>query len=284
MHELEAILAGLSSRKPTERETAMRQARALPPEDLLQLVELYQRKFARDRQKPPRQALGTLFVISALLLYFRMEIFNDPLAAKLAIAALFLLPLVFALRRFPERNAIGRLIAEVDTPAFVGTISLMLSEAHFGDDRRLRRELTATLERLLPRLRPEHTRLWTGKQRAAFLFPLSNLTVGDRSQSNTTAELVVPILKALEQVGDKRELDLVRRAVARRVKTDFDLEVHEAAQNCLLFLEARAEEQRQEETLLRASSQIEAVAPEVLLRPASAHDETPPEQLLRPQA
>ena len=89
--------------------------------------------------------------------------------------------------------------------------------------------------------------------------------------------LALAALKALEQIGDAEAVPYVRRAATTHRFTAVLL----AARECLPFLEQRIEQQRQSETLLRASDKrIDQSG--ILLRPAAPSNETAREQLLCP--
>lgn len=88
--------------------------------------------------------------------------------------------------------------------------------------------------------------------------------------------LVVAVLKALEQIGDERALVPVERLA---MQTKYP-QVQQAAQECLPYLQTRAQEKERVLTLLRPSDS--PTAPETLLRPTSAATDDAQEQLLRP--
>lgn len=97
-------------------------------------------------------------------------------------------------------------------------------------------------------------------------------------------ELRLAILKALEQVGGARELATVER-LARGLPGPPSIskicrEIQEAAQECLPYLQMRANVQRAREELLRASG-AHARLNGGLLRPAGPPTDAFPEQLLR---
>jgi hypothetical protein len=111
--------------------------------------------------------------------------------------------------------------------------------------------------------------------------------------------LLLNILKALEQVGDERALPAVEKLAAAHVppgdlgaiiRGEWDAWIHssnvswedvrEAAHECLPYLQAKAEQKRNSETLLRAAQDPIALQ-QTLLRPA-ASTESPEDQLLRP--
>ena len=93
--------------------------------------------------------------------------------------------------------------------------------------------------------------------------------------------LMLALLKGLEQIGDERALANVE-ALTR--DTEIFPKVRQAARDCLPYLQIRAEQAKQAQTLLRASSGYE-IAPETLLRPASGVSaaSNDAQELLRPQ-
>ncbi|MCW3053038.1 MAG: hypothetical protein JWN14_2208 [Chthonomonadales bacterium] len=80
-------------------------------------------------------------------------------------------------------------------------------------------------------------------------------------------ELRLALLKALEQIGDERAISMV---MDLRDSPRVNLDVRQAAAECLPALENRGRLARESATLLRASSALNpADAPTVLLRPAA---------------
>ncbi len=88
-------------------------------------------------------------------------------------------------------------------------------------------------------------------------------------------------LKALEQVGDKESIPTVQLLANMKARTERQRQIKEAAQDCLLHLEARLGIDSAKTTLLRGSSS-EPTPSNTLLRPANPENETLSEQLLRP--
>jgi hypothetical protein len=84
------------------------------------------------------------------------------------------------------------------------------------------------------------------------------------------------ILKAFEQVGTRQAIPVVEYLMQKSP----NLEVRRAAEECLPFLQTRAQQELNEQTLLRASTSG-GLATEELLRPASGQSEVKPQQLLR---
>jgi hypothetical protein len=148
------------------------------------------------------------------------------------------------------------------------------------------------VKQLLPKVRAEDADFWNADQKRTLL-KLLDPPFGD-------PELIVRVLKALEQVGDESALPAVKRLAAlQRPRPGDSLlgmakkgvpyrvwgqeTIGQAAITCQTILEARALSVQHASTLLRASNQ-EAEASETLLRPLPVQsDITPSEQLLRPQ-
>ena len=131
------------------------------------------------------------------------------------------------------------------------------------------------LIQLLPRLQATDANLLTGSQRKQLY---SKLSKSDRYfwyNRYWNAELKTAILRALEQIGDEKAVPVVEK-VARTARNP---QVRTAAQECLPFLQQRAEQARIEQTLLRASTST--ASPDTLLRPTVATTPTEPQQLLR---
>jgi len=127
------------------------------------------------------------------------------------------------------------------------------------------------LTELLPRLQASDAYLLNKEQREIL----------NRQLVKSDGLIVKAILSAYEQVGDSAAIPAVSKLARGEGKGGkMPLNVS-AAIACLQFLEIRAKQQEQAQTLLRASEST-ATAPEMLLRPAHATTETQPETLLRP--
>ena len=127
-------------------------------------------------------------------------------------------------------------------------------------------EARKALVGLLPRLQASDAPLLNGEQRERLRQMLFTEYI----------ELKVSVLKAYEHIGDAAELEAVERLLNFPI---WDVEVREAAEACLPFLQLRAQQMQSSQILLRAAQP--AAAPDILLRPAahaSTEDET---QLLR---
>ena len=100
------------------------------------------------------------------------------------------------------------------------------------------------------------------------------------SLTASRANFVLAILKAYEQVGGAQDLLTVERLAQGKGYAKRNKEIREAAQDCLPYLQARADGQELRQTLLRASSESGDNSG-TLLRPAHAANITDPAQLLR---
>ena len=95
--------------------------------------------------------------------------------------------------------------------------------------------------------------------------------------------LRLSILKALQPVGGDQELATVKSlsiGTPTIYSFSFPPEIREAATECLPYLQARSNEQRDATQLLRASSAHD-ISGDSLLRPAASSSESYPELLLR---
>ena len=130
------------------------------------------------------------------------------------------------------------------------------------------------LLRLLPRMTPADARHLSDSQMDALL----SLLVVRREEWGTlrpAKELPLAILKALEQIGDRRAVEPVKRLTTGRVNRRY----HAAARECLSALERHGEERDYHRSLLLASSA--SAGTQTLLRAAVSQTEPQPELLLR---
>lgn len=118
----------------------------------------------------------------------------------------------------------------------------------------------ATLKSLLPRFQSSDAHLLNKRARNRLLGYLKRFQ-SPLQAAFSDEEYAIAILKCLEQTGGEESL-LCVRALASHCR---NRRVREAAQDCLLFLEARF--QQNGETLLRSSSS-EYIGTESLLHPA----------------
>ncbi len=129
------------------------------------------------------------------------------------------------------------------------------------------------LVRLLPRLKSSDSPLLNERQRACLYRRL-------RLSNYKETPLILAILKSMEQVGDFAAVGYVKKLSESRAITASQKRIVKAAQDCLPYLQKRADLNQSSQFLLRAAHSVE-VAPEQLLRPAMDVKENP-KLLLRP--
>lgn len=150
---------------------------------------------------------------------------------------------------------------------------------HFVDalgfrDKEVAKAATDALLVLLPRLQASDSHLLNDDQRAI----LHKQIRGDNT------DLILAILKALEQIGDAKAVPFVEERANeanRRGNRGNIRQIREAAQACLPALNARVELERASHTLLRAAKS-DRTDTGMLLRPASGAQMVDEQQLLRP--
>ena len=134
------------------------------------------------------------------------------------------------------------------------------------NDRNMKATAADALPGLLPRLQASDAFLLTREHHAI----LNRVLKGDVGMKATVAiRLRVSVLQALQQIGEESSLPLVAEMADGKGKAAGKPEVRRAAQECLPFLNLRAENLRLNHTLLRAS-EGNVTRSEMLLRPASS--------------
>jgi len=181
----------------------------------------------------------------------------------------------FVLR--PKQFAVERLTRWHDVRA-VGALVDIIS---LSDAKSCALARDALLE-LLPRMRASDAHLLNTQHR-------ENLRVVLLGQD---IALIQAMLNAYQQIGDERDIPAVegllsgREATTRsrkdrsKSKVADNPDVRDAALECLAFLQAKAQQSRISQTLLRAADQPGTVSAE-LLRPVASTVSTDPQQLLR---
>jgi hypothetical protein len=141
----------------------------------------------------------------------------------------------------------------------------------------IRVQVEQALIRELPKLKASDAPLLNEEQRYYLYQALT-------TRNNTN--LILAILKALEQVGDEKAIPFVERLAEGKANFKSQ-EVRKAAATCLPYLREQAAKQKEHQTLLRPSSAADVVttAPDTLLRPAQyGGSTTEPQELLRASA
>lgn len=195
---------------------------------------------------------------------------------------------LFLLRRGKPRKQLRSLAQTLAWQKDVGTLGALI-DTWKAEDRKTHMIATDALIELLPRLQPHEADLLNAEQRAILCRKLSltpRRSVEDlrtSTQQNYDREVAfrIAILKAFAQVGDSSALPIVTRLAQGKATTEAQKRIQAEARICLPLLTQRIEEQRSNQTLLRASSAATATA-DTLLRATLGISETLPDQLLRP--
>lgn len=268
--KIDSIVSRLNSTKTEERAAAGRELSDLGPnavEPLLaKLADL-----TKKRKRLPLMLTGMTLGYVVLLIVVNVVcrwIVGRPVAGGF-VGGMFggMLPFVTGLALEKQtRNNSAQALAYLNDVRTVGALAEALE---FGD--KTTRDMAGyTLCRLLPQLQASDASLLTAKQRSILNFVLEGKEIA----------LMLAVLKAYEQVGDRRALPFVQKLSVGQGMTYRNQSVQDAACTCLPFLEARIEQEQARQSLLRASDG-NAASPDVLLRPAEAGVETDPQQLLR---
>ncbi|HLV81023.1 MAG TPA: hypothetical protein VKT32_12115 [Chthonomonadaceae bacterium] len=262
-----------------EQEEVVRKLRQMGDSSAEELMVLLKQAY-RERKKWMRRVLilaglyGLLVLLTLLLAIFRIP-GHKPIFQVLKYIQWILipglcgyLPLVFS-RVSSRHNAAVQLLSRLDDVRAVGPLLQIWKQMDwtYFPQRKLAEE---PLIRLLPRLRADDASLMDDAQRRCLYYVLLR---------TNSPELDLALLKALEQVGNRRALPYVRKLAAGRGRCTDSL-VREAANECLPYLIERMEEQRQGQTLLRPGSQ--GAADDALLRPTSQVVAVDQNGLLRP--
>jgi hypothetical protein len=184
-----------------------------------------------------------------------------------------------------KQRAAAGMLAEADDVRAIGPLAEALEFPPTELQFELRRRAQQALTRLLPRLQASDVGLLNAYQRGCLYRALGRSMQSELSPDDEALAFILAILKALEQVGDRKAIPAVRQLLkARPAWSGERLEqIHEAAESCLQFLQARTDQEAKGQELLRAS-RMPGATPETLLRAAQGAGPTPPEQLLRSTA
>ncbi len=258
------LIAQLNSKREAERLAAVKELREEWPDGLPRLLTSYQAMtslWGKRWQLGASCLLGLLagnIVVGYCIFHGSpkyspvLQVFGWPLGILLVLAG-----------SWPNlrSNGVRRLLNFED----VRIVGPLIDALNFQDEV-TQQEARQALVRLLPRLQASDAHLLNGEQRKQ----LRQVLFTDNKK------LAVSVLKSYEHIGDGAELEAVERLLQNAIG---DVEVRDAALNCLPFLQLRAQQMQSSQTLLRASEH--ATTPDILLRPAAnaqTEDET---QLLR---
>lgn len=265
------LLTRLDSKKEAERLAAAVELRENWPDGMQRLLAIY-RVTANFRKKRWRWSAyvilwfltGTLVTGALIGKQARHGVHTMPFFIPLM--QLFWWPLaaliMLVLKEPTVRNTNVRHLLIFDDVKIVGP----LVDALAFQDEVTQQEARKALVRLLPRLQASDAHLLNGEQREQ----LRQILFTEYT------ELAVSTLKAYEHIGDGPELEAVERLLQNAI---WDVEVRDAAEACLPFLQWRVQQMRSSQTLLRASEH--ATTPNILLRPAGKAQTEDETQLVR---
>lgn len=244
----------------------------LPHEQEALLEQLTRQARAQKRwQRNSRLVNGSGI---ALIIAFSIAFLADPVkySGSVPLGLVFCYIITFCIMKIAElrwgQTASGMMF--FDDPRAVGPLIEVLPL----DNQIVVADAEKALTRLLSRLQASDADLLTAAQRDCLY---RRLKIQDIEKS---AEFMIAALRALEQIGDAKALPSVEALAERRGNTVREIRVGEAAQHCLGFLKAKAEQKQSRDSLLRASSGLDTSA-ESLLRPTTESLPTDPQHLLR---
>lgn len=273
------ILKRLKSRNKSVRQTAERELGQLPPERLFALLEMeaqnQQRRYRWVRIADRWNWLTIMLPVIIGTLTQPVWGIRDMLYMAIVMVFFMFLPGNLMLLLHPS-NCLYALFRATQKQDSMAMIRCCLRLYQSG--------MTASVEEYLikhlPQIRASDRTLWTHEDQSALIFLLSDCCY-------SRPQLACAALKALEQVGVKKALPIVKELASGRkhfgpLWLSLKPEVKQAAIDCLPYLEQNAIAHTEEQTLLRISSAPSDNTPETLLRPATSNpEETPHEQLLR---
>lgn len=267
------LLRDLNSRNSAVREEAIRRARKLPSDLLLELFIDEAKRLGRNRALERKLD----FVIRCVVLILCLMPISKPIFRIILIA--WWSDISFRKHNQPSRR-LSSLAQCLQQPERMDTLPLLLELGYEFRETPVQHSLQEMTLSMLAHLRPEHVATWTKPQKATLLLPLK--------PTRRNRPLALATLNALEQVGDAEAIPAVEKLTQEKVRvglfifTNIDEQVRAAAQECLPYLYINADQARQTQTLLRPAMNT-AETSESLLRPAMENPQpTDPEQLLRP--
>lgn len=263
-HDLIQLVNRLDSKDAFMREETEQAIRSLGPEATAMLLHLAaEAKRGYWLRYAGGCTIGTVIFFAVVFLIDQSRLRLGGLACGLGWLVLYLGSVVAVSRR--QRNVAIALALLDDIRAINSLI-----EACGYPDKCVKKGATKSLILLLPRLQSQNRDLLTRESRIAlhqWLF----------SQNKAC---VLATLAALQHIGNQDDLVWLRRLTQRKFKAGEE-DIEAAAQACLQTIQQRIDQERPQETLLRAAESPSADAGH-LLRPAEwAQNSVDPQQLLR---
>lgn len=268
------LIRRLASRTAWERDAAVEDLRRLDVPSLLVVMDAER----RERRKRLR-ILAVLGAVNLILLPLLGFVLHNPAAILFAMLYCVILAGVIAFTQAQKSGAL--MLAQTDDLHAVGELASALEIR----DESVQRAVQPALTRMLPRLRSSDANLLSPRERRVLCRFMAGAAPGRRfgqgSDSEETTLFLLSVLKALEQVGDKTFLPIVRQWAEGRFRGS-DPRIRQAAQDCLRYLEQVAGNAAVSQEMLRASSKNLAEDARDLVRPASGANEPAVQNLLRP--
>lgn len=249
--DTQAVLDRVYSKDPSVRSMVQREMSAAPFNYIDALIAIFERERRQKRRRLLPLSAFYYGLMIAILLFTRIG--WDP------VSPFGLAVLLAALSLTTERQKqAARWLSEVDDVRAVGPLLDVFDKEDFTSKPYARSALT----RLLPKLKSSDRALLTDEQRASLFRTLG---------ASHDADYQLAALKALEQVGDGRAADTVRKLASSEELKMQHPEVYQAAEECLPVLLERQEAEKESNLLLRPAESQETVEA-ALLRPAAASE------------
>lgn len=182
-----------------------------------------------------------------------------------------------------QKAAVERAIAVDDIAVLPILIGCVSNTTRVITDKRVEQRVIDAQTRLLLRLTPNDSHLFTKSHREALISRLDYTQYRARlgKKNIESVDYVVAILHAFAQVGTEKEGHALYQMAHLPADDETSVRIKEVARKSLAFLKKRLEEERVGATLLRA-----AAAPNelnaTLLRPVTTDAASHEENLLRP--
>ncbi len=258
--DMAAVLRNLTSSHDRQRIEAKQTLQQLGIRAVGPLLTLIQRESVRRER---RYAVACAFAVFCIVLVWGEVLVDVGTRGTYMLEStgpyhLLLIPILLALPlitrpTYLQRRA-AQVLADFDDVRVIGA----LAESLTMEDPYTVKVAKAGLKRLLPRVKVTDAGYFRTDQLSALYAALTSMD----------DQLVVAILRALEQIGDERALPLVEKLAERPVSTRAGQRIREAATECLPALLNRTGQERVGQTLLRATEAPDQPA-EALLRPAA---------------
>ena len=270
--------------QPEENQTPLTTRLTLAAPARLQGVELQtflRDKLNRVKTRTRRCGIGAIVVMTSGLLTAPLCVMiGYPDAAWYCFFGLpFPLYALLVLGCSLTRKAVQAEIEDMEREAGIQAVGTLFEMLRCAEEPQVQTTIHHALTRLLPQMTPADANLLTPYARQTMRGWLSafNVAFGMKGRLNN---LRVASLKALEHIGESRDIPVVERLTEMNLRVCDEWDVQATAIHCLPILRANCAEVEAARTLLRAS-QAEDARSDTLLRPAGGAEQTDSAELLR---